>query len=193
MLNAQEVSGYDDPETLLECWSQLCYYKMLGFQPQESDPDMLLHYLLYCFWDDEETVLQACVTSEDIIDLGHFGFFRTIQGKQLAWEYFCELFSNPTGVITNDAVEFFGLDMQYAEECSSDDDAGAAMINMMDDDNDEFHMEVGADYSVSDSDSCNISDAENDKCTTEEDSDGDISVEQWMKEHGVVMMYGAGP
>ena len=49
MLATQEIQGYVEPESVLKCWSHLCYYKVLGFQSEESDPNMLFHYLLYYY------------------------------------------------------------------------------------------------------------------------------------------------
>lgn len=34
-LATQEIQGYEDPQIVLDCWSSLCCYKMLGFQSEE--------------------------------------------------------------------------------------------------------------------------------------------------------------
>lgn len=72
-----------DPKTVLECWGCLCHYKMVGFQTEETDPDMLLHYRLYYFWNDEEDVFQCSATGQDILDLGYYGFLGNVESTSM--------------------------------------------------------------------------------------------------------------
>jgi len=188
LLSIQQIQGYDDPQAVLECWNHFCYYKMLGYQPQETDPELLLHYLLYYYWNDEETVLQACVNSQDILDLRDYGFFGSIESKQMAWEYYCELFNDPSGLIPNDAVEFFGLDTQDWIEVPMQEDSDECHV--VDEGND-----LGMDSDVSmDSDDVLYEGLQHDidsDVAMESDEDN-ISAKQWMEDHDVVMMYGEG-
>ena len=181
LLAAQEIQGYEEPEGVLECWSLLCYYKVLGFQPEESDPDMLFHYLLYYYWNNEEEVLNACMSPQDILDLGYEGFFSTIESKELAWEYYCELLCDPDGLIPLEAVEFFGLDTWPHVDVS------------MEVDGDDLEQDNG-DISMVDSGEINMED--DDDVSMEDDSSEDelvnIRVVQWMKDNDIPMMYGAG-
>ena len=52
LLIRQGIQGYEDPQTVLECWTHFCYYKLMGFQPEETDPEELLRSPLSYFWND---------------------------------------------------------------------------------------------------------------------------------------------
>lgn len=79
-------------QKLLLTIGSLCYYRMLGLQAEHTDPDMLLHHLLYYASKNEEYVLFSCVSTQDIIDQGHYVFFRSLESKELAWSYYCSCY-----------------------------------------------------------------------------------------------------
>lgn len=59
LFSAQAIDGYTQPEAVLEYFPLLCYYRMLGFQHEQCEPDMLFHYLHYYFWNDQQDVSEA--------------------------------------------------------------------------------------------------------------------------------------
>lgn len=58
----------------VEYWNHSCYYNMLGFQAEEYTPELMLHSLLYYYWNNEKNILQASASAHDIIDLGLYVF-----------------------------------------------------------------------------------------------------------------------
>ena len=118
-------------------------------------------------------MLERCVSAQDIIDLGSYGFFTTIESKRMAWDYYVQLFEyEPSKLIPEDAVEFFGLDMMDDDYVNNGVDESSVMDVDFDSD-DDVAMEIDVEQWIN-------------------DHRVDIRVQQWMKDHNIPMMYGAG-